>query len=209
MWREQESFANCASGVLILGGEKKMAESIERFYKTDESTLERLLKDFTRKWFGVEGNSRAPFVGVGVERDDLGQLVVGGRVPGYADALGVLTLTRLTSTPLNERPKVETWAMDWKDCSDCKKIVDEFFAALIQYLDRIPGLTDANTQPTANQTAEGQAESKVKRIFGLRTKYLIAAVILWIFIIFASLLLFPEWARSNLTVVVLAAFLPQ
>lgn len=54
--------------------------------------------------------------------------------------------------------------------------------------------------------AKPRKESKRKRIFGLRTEYLIAAIILGIIISVVSLFVFPDWARSNLTLVILFPF---
>ena len=51
--------------------------------------------------------------------------------------------------------------------------------------------------------AKPSKELKRKRIFGLRVDYLIAAILLDIFICVASLFLFPDWARSIVTLVIL------
>ena len=61
----------------------------------------------------------------------------------------------------------------------------------------------------ASSVAHGQAEAEPnkesdrKRIFGLRIDYLIVGILLGILISVASLFLSPEWARSNLTLVIL------
>jgi hypothetical protein len=51
----------------------------------------------------------------------------------------------------------------------------------------------------------GSILPKKKRMFGLQIGYLIAGIALCILIIVASLILFPDWARSNFTLVVLIA----
>lgn len=62
---------------------------------------------------------------------------------------------------------------------------------------------------TANHVEEGHTgikldkESKRNRILGLRIDYLIIGMILGILISGVSLFLFPDWARSNLTLVIL------
>ncbi len=59
-----------------------------------------------------------------------------------------------------------------------------------------------DAQSPANQVEIRRAEvkplkeSKVKRIFGMRTNYLIAGITLSIFVGIASLFLFPDWGVS-------------
>lgn len=69
-------------------------------------------------------------------------------------------------------------------------------------------------EPTAKQTAAGAGQvetmprkkSERMRVFGLRIEYLIAAIVLGILISIASLFVFPEWARSNILLVILFPF---
>jgi hypothetical protein len=93
--------------------------------------------------------------------------------------------------------------------SPFEKNVGRFVKA---YMARCKELWDAiPLRTTLNQAEEGQTGTKLgkesdrKRIFGLRVEYLIAAIILAIFIIVSSLLLVPDWARSNLGLVMLFA----
>jgi len=70
-------------------------------------------------------------------------------------------------------------------------------------------LQKAQGEPTANQVEEGQMGAKPSkgakkdRFLGLRIKYVIAAILLTFLIIIVSLILFPDWARSNLTLLIL------
>lgn len=87
--------------------------------------------------------------------------------------------------------------------------LETFYSRLVDYLRAELGEV---MQAAANGAADRQAEakprneSKVKRIFGLRAEYLIAAIILGIIISVVSLFVFPDWAHSNLTLVILFPF---
>ncbi len=204
-------------------------ENGERLYKTDKAALGKLVTDFTRKWFGISGNERVPFVGVGVEWDLLGKLVVSGEVSDYlaSRALGGLSLISIIPTVVNvEWLKIDVRAMDWKDRPDCKRIVDEFFFALMHDLDQWlsepasramsvaaptiqPQMTSSVGQSETSQGVIDQTEimprekSNEKKIFGLRIKYLIPGFVLSFLITVFSWFWFPVWAHSPLALIVL------
>ena len=77
----------------------------------------------------------------------------------------------------------------------------EYFARFDLPNQAAPSETTAKQVGASQVKAQPDKEAKEKRFLGLRIRYIVVALFLTILIIVFSLLLSPDWARSNLTLV--------
>jgi hypothetical protein len=132
------------------------------------------------------------------------------------DELGEIALTQETQGTCKAELWCETSASRWSDKSNLPyrvgtRFIGELWRRLIEdWLRWEKTRKQTQTTPTEPATMRAQeqdaATEQAKPMilqFALRHKYLIAGIILAVVITVASLLLFPDWARSNLTLVIL------